>query len=137
MKNGTAHKGEKPAVLIYDGACPICRGTVSWLRENEVADSFDMVPCQSDERAGRFPGIEPGACMRAMHLVLPDGKVLIGEQALPKIVARLKGYRVAAFLFALPGAGALSRIAYRWFAERRYRIASILSHLPSNRKRTA
>jgi hypothetical protein len=37
-------------------------------------------------------------------------------------------------LFKMPGVGVLSRIAYRWFAERRYRIAAFLSHLRNSRK---
>lgn len=73
--------------------------------------------------------------MKAMHLVLPDGKVLVGEQALPEIVTRLRRYRFAAVVFKLPGAATLSRIAYRWFADRRYRIAAILSHLTGSQKR--
>ncbi len=73
--------------------------------------------------------------MKAMHLVLPDGKVLVGEQTLPEIFTRLRRYRFAAVLFKLPGATRLSRIAYRWFADRRYRIAATLSHLAGNQKR--
>jgi hypothetical protein len=42
---------------------------------------------------------------------------------------RLRRYRIVALLFKLPGAGVLCRIAYRWFAGRRYRIAAILSHV--------
>jgi predicted DCC family thiol-disulfide oxidoreductase YuxK len=72
-----------------------------------------------------------------MHLVTPDGKVLVGEEAMPEIVAHLKGYRVFASLFKLPGAGVLSRVAYRWFADRRYRIAAFLSHLKRDGKNRA
>jgi predicted DCC family thiol-disulfide oxidoreductase YuxK len=75
--------------------------------------------------------------MKAMHLVLPDGTVLVGEQALPHILSRIKGYRFVVPLFRLPGAAPLSRIAYRWFADRRYRVAAILSHLAGNRRRSA
>jgi predicted DCC family thiol-disulfide oxidoreductase YuxK len=123
------------AVIIYDGKCPVCTGTVEWIRANEISGSFEMVPCQSEERSMLHPVVNRAECMKAMHLVLPDGAVLVGEQALPYILARIKGYRFAAPILKLPGAAGVSRIAYRWFADRRYRIATILSHLAGNRKR--
>ncbi len=59
-------------------------------------------------------------------VVLPDGKTLVGEKALPEIMKRLKKYSGAADLFRLPGAQTLSRVLYRWFAVRRYSIARLL-----------
>ena len=126
-----------PATLIYDGKCPVCAGTVRWIRENEISGSFTLMPCQSEQRRSRHPVVNRADCMKAMHLVLPDGTVLVGEKALPHILSRVKGYRFIVPLFRLPGAAPLSRIAYRWFADRRYRIAAILSHLVGNRKRAA
>lgn len=124
LKNATG-----AATLIFDGSCPICAGTVKWIQENEFEGSFEMLPCQAESTGEQFPGIQRAECMKAMHLVLPDGSVLVGEKALPEIFARLKAYRVFAPLFKIPGAGVLSRIAYRWFADRRYRIAAFVSHL--------
>ncbi len=124
----------KKAVLIYDGSCPICSGTVKWITENEIENSFEMLPCQSDDLGKDFPQVQRSECMKAMHLVLPGGKIVAGEQALPEIFKRLRRYRFAVPLFKLPGAGTLSRAAYRWFAGRRYRIASVLSHLTKSGK---
>lgn len=129
MTKAETEKAKGIATLIFDGSCPICAGTVKWIDENEFEGSFEMLPCQSESMSERFPGINRGECMRAMQLVLPDGTVLAGEKALPEIFARLKAYRVFAPLFRMPGAGALSRIAYRWFADRRYRIAAFLTHM--------
>jgi predicted DCC family thiol-disulfide oxidoreductase YuxK len=123
--------GYKPgkAAIIFDKNCPICSSTVKWIGENETRGSFEMVPCQSEAITSRFPEIVQAECMNAMHLVLPDGTVIVGDKALPEIIRRLRRYRLAAVLFKLPGASALSRIAYRWFADRRYRIARILAHM--------
>jgi len=129
MPQAIKQKGNEQATLIFDGSCPICTGTVKWIRENELEDAFEMLPCQSDDMPSRFPGVERAACMNAMHVVLPDGTVLVGEKALPEVVARLRRYWFAASLFKLPGAMAFSRVAYRWFADRRYRIAHMLAHL--------
>jgi len=114
---------EKKTALIYDCACPVCSKAVHWIKENEEENSFEMLPCQSEALDRRFPLVEREACMRAMHLVLPDGTVLSGEKTLPEIFKRLRRYRMLAVLFKLPGLERLSRAFYRWFADARYRIA--------------
>jgi predicted DCC family thiol-disulfide oxidoreductase YuxK len=114
-------------VLVYDADCPVCRATADWVRRNAVVpDTFEFLPCRSEETRSRFPAIDEAACLQAMHLVLPDGAVLAGEQALPEILRRTRRYRRAAILFRLPGAGILSRFLYGAFARRRHRIAKHL-----------
>jgi predicted DCC family thiol-disulfide oxidoreductase YuxK len=135
MKEEDFMKNPWQATLIYDGSCPLCSGAVGWIRENAIENSFVMLPCQAEERVSRFPGITQGACMNAMHLVLPDGTILVGEQAMPEVITRLKHYRFAALLFKLPGSRTVSRAAYQWFADRRYKIAAILSHFMAEPKK--
>ena len=125
-------KKEK-AVLIYDAACPVCSRTALWIEKNQQQDSFELLPCGEEEFALRFPHIQQTACMRAMHLVLPDGAVLVGEKALPDIFKRLKRYRVVASLLSLPGVEPMSRLFYRWFAVRRYAFARLF-HIQALKK---
>src|SRR5512134_3897588 len=104
-------------VLIYDADCPVCRGSMEWVRRNAPAPvAFEFIPCRSPETRERFPAVAEADCLRAVHLVLPDGTILAGEKAIPEILRRLPGWRRAAALFALPGAGFLSRLLYRTFA---------------------
>ena len=114
----------RPAVLIYDGDCPVCRAAAGWVRRNAaVRDAFEYLPCRSEETRTRFPAIAEAACLQAMHLVLPDGTIRAGERALPEILRRTRRYRSAALLFRLPGAGFVSRLLYRAFARRRHRFS--------------
>ena len=117
------------ATLIYEGECAVCRGAAEWVRRNAAPGTFEFFSCHSEELPRRFPAVERAACLQAMHLVLPDGTILIGEKAVPEILSRLKSrrHRWAATLFRLPGAGILSRAFYRWFAGHRYRISRFLS----------
>ena len=113
-------------VLIYDTECPACRAAADWVRRNAVApDTFEYLPCRSAETRSRFPAIAEAACLQAMHLVLPGGTVLAGEQALPEILRHTRRYRRVAVLFRLPGAGILSRLLYGAFARRRHRISRL------------
>jgi predicted DCC family thiol-disulfide oxidoreductase YuxK len=129
MKIRSADNNAARDVLIYDSSCPVCSGTVRWIQDNAIAGSFDVVPCHAVQNGVPYIGIKREDCLQAIHLVLPDGTILAGEQALPEIVTRLRKYRIASVLFKLPGAATISRIAYRWFAVRRYRIAEMLSHM--------
>jgi len=113
------------AVLIYDEACPICNASAEWLREHQKKEAFDFLACQSQERRERYPQVIETACMEAMQLVLPDGAVLSGERALPEVIRRLRGLGPFALIFDFPGAYSVAGPLYRWFARRRYRIASV------------
>jgi predicted DCC family thiol-disulfide oxidoreductase YuxK len=116
----------RTVVLIYDADCPVCRAAADWVRRNASAPgAFEFLPCRSAETRSRFPAIAEAACHQAMHLVLPGGEILAGEQALPEILRRTRRYRRAAFLFRFPGAGILSRFLYGAFARRRHRISRL------------
>jgi len=118
-------KEERP-VLIYDEDCPICRKVAHWVERNKRGDVLELLPCQAKVVRSRFPSMEQTVCMRGMQLILPDGRLLPGEKALPEVINRLRRYHWAAWVFRIPGSGFLSHAFYRWFADRRYRIARIL-----------
>jgi predicted DCC family thiol-disulfide oxidoreductase YuxK len=112
--------------LVYDADCPVCRAAADWVRRNAlVPGTFEYLPCRSAETRSRFPAIAEAACLQAMHLVLTDGTILVGEQALPEILRRTRRFRWTAVLFRFPGAGILSRFLYRAFARRRHRISRL------------
>jgi predicted DCC family thiol-disulfide oxidoreductase YuxK len=114
------------AVLIYDGSCALCRGAVTWISARVVRGAIEFLPCQAAERRARFPSIAEAACLEAMHLVLPDGRVRAGADALPEILARLRRWRFLGLLFRLPGARLAAPLAYRRIAGHRYRISRVL-----------
>ncbi len=105
--------------LIYDGECGICRAFVArlsaWDREHRIA----LVPFQDEAAVARF-GIGLTALAAAMHLVLPDGGVSAGADAVPELLRLLPGAkRWVRLVFAVPGVRPLARRVYRWVAERR------------------
>lgn len=119
--------GEGPAVLIYDGECPVCRASALWImRLALVGGDLEILPCRSEERRERFPGISEAACLEAMQLVLPDGRVCAGADAVPELLRRIPGLRWAARLFGLPGTRPVARVVYRWIARNRLRISCAL-----------
>lgn len=112
------------AVLIYDGSCPFCGGAKAWVERRAPPGAFEFLPCQDPARPGRFPGITEEACLGAMHLILPGGRVLAGHQAVPEVLRRLPRWRWAAPVFRAPGADRIAGMVYRWIAHHRFTLPS-------------
>jgi predicted DCC family thiol-disulfide oxidoreductase YuxK len=105
--------------LIYDGECGICQRAVAWLRHRDREHVLRFVPFQDAVAVARF-GIALPALAAAMHLVLPDGRVYPGADAIPELLRLLPGKRWLAPLFRLPGALPLARRIYARIAIRRH-----------------
>jgi predicted DCC family thiol-disulfide oxidoreductase YuxK len=115
-----------PAVLIYDGDCSMCRASALWLLRRALAggaSELEILPCRSPARQKRFPDISETACMQAMQLVLPGGRVLSGADAVPEILVRIPRWKWVARLFDVPGVRPVARHVYRWIAQNRMRLS--------------
>ena len=76
-----------------------------------------------DLRRERFPQISEAQCLTAMQLVLPDGRVLAGADAVPELLNRVRGWRHVAWVFGLPPLRPLARRVYAWVARNRMKIS--------------
>jgi predicted DCC family thiol-disulfide oxidoreductase YuxK len=126
LEEREAPAGGARAILIYDGACGLCRGGVSWISRRAVRGQFEFLPCQAAERRARYPWMSERSCMEAMQLILPDGRLLAGDAAIPEILRRLRGWRWLVLLFRLPGVEILAPRLYAWVARHRYQISCML-----------
>jgi predicted DCC family thiol-disulfide oxidoreductase YuxK len=99
---------------------------VDWIMRRARPGSVEPLPCQDETRAERFPAIPEVACMEAMQLVLPDGSTFAGEQAMPHLFARMRGWRWLAGVLRLPVVSWLAPGAYRFIARHRYKISVFL-----------
>jgi len=117
-----------PAVLIYDDECALCRASALWVMRLALsAGRLEILPCRAEERRVRFPQIPEQACMTAMQLVLADGRVLAGADAVPELLRCMRGLGWIAVLFRLPGLQPLARRVYGWIARNRLRISCNLA----------
>ncbi len=114
------------ATLIYDENCMFCKKCVGWIAKRARPGALEFLPLQAPGRSERFPELTDEACMEGMQLVLPDGPVRSGEQALPDLFRMLKRWRWFAFAFELPVVRWLSPIAYGWIARNRYMISEFV-----------
>ena len=104
--------------LIYDGECGICQQAVALLKRWDREHVLRFVPFQDGATVARF-GIELPALAAAMHLIMPDGRVYPGADAVPELLGLFPGKRWLAPLFRIPGALPIARWVYAWIARRR------------------
>jgi predicted DCC family thiol-disulfide oxidoreductase YuxK len=78
-----------------------------------------LVPFQDAATVARF-GIVLPALAAAMHLILPDGRVYAGADAVPEILRLLPGKRWLALPFRVPGVLRIARRVYARIAARRH-----------------
>jgi len=111
-----ARPPERP-LAIFDGDCGFCR---AWIGRWKAMTGPRVDYAPSQEVGERFPEIPKEAFARAFQLVLPDGRVLEGAEAVFATLSRKPGGGALAAAYArLPGFAALSELAYRLIASHR------------------
>ena len=108
---------ERPT-LVYDGSCGLCTDAAALVRRWDRGRRLDVVPFQDDARLARFDITAP-TYAAAMHLLLPDGRVYAGADAVPPLVRLLPGKRWLGWPWAVPGVARLARRVYAGIAARR------------------
>ncbi len=107
---------ERP-LAVFDGDCGFCR---LWIARWKARTGPKVDYAASQEVAERFPEIAKARFSRAFQLILPDGQVLGGAEAVAALAGREPG---TGWLLALyrrvPGAGPLAELAYRLVANHR------------------
>jgi predicted DCC family thiol-disulfide oxidoreductase YuxK len=129
-------------VLVYDGLCQFCavssRRFVRWMGRVET----ELLDFQRPGALDRFPGLTHDACMRAMQLVTPAGRVFQGAEAVARAFATRRVVGRLAHLYYVPGLRQLFDWLYGRVAANRYRImgkagacdgGTCALHLPGNR----
>jgi predicted DCC family thiol-disulfide oxidoreductase YuxK len=109
----------KSPTLIYDGECGFCQQAVALLNRWDREHVLRFVPFQDEAAVARFDIALP-ALAAAMHLILPDGRVYAGADAVPELLRLFPGKRWLAPLFRIPGVLPLARRIYAWIAVRRH-----------------
>ena len=111
-----AHPPERP-LAIFDGDCGFCR---AWIARWRTLTGPGVDYAASQEVAGRFPEIPAEAFARAFQLVLPDGRLLEGAEAVFATLAEKPGGGLLAGAYArVPGFAPIAELAYRAIASHR------------------
>ncbi len=107
---------ERP-LAVFDGDCGFCR---LWIARWKVRTGSKVDYAPSQEVAERFPEIPEERLARAFQLVLPDGSVLEGAEAVLALASRSAGAGTALALYRrVPGVAPLLDFLYRLVASHR------------------
>jgi predicted DCC family thiol-disulfide oxidoreductase YuxK len=106
-------------VIVYDGECPFCRSQMARIRRWSHSDRFEFVARQEPGITDRFPALAEGDFSKGMRVILPDGSIRVGPDAVYAIARRLPHWRWLAPLYRVPVLHALLRWAYAYVARHR------------------
>ena len=114
----------KKAIVLYDGACPLCQRGVrilrklDWLGKLQFQDARDVAhlpPCDEP--------LDPKRLLEEMHVVTPDGRrAYAGFRAFRWMAWRLPLTVLSAPLLYLPGVPWLGHRVYMWVARNRFKL---------------
>ena len=69
------------AIVLYDGACPRCRASIAFVTAADPDHLIEPVDLTSVDVRTVHPSLTSEACLKAMHVVLADGRVVSGFDA--------------------------------------------------------
>jgi predicted DCC family thiol-disulfide oxidoreductase YuxK len=115
-------------ILLFDGECGVCRHIASWVRASACLKSGETTlvvrPIGDDPAALRAlnPSLDIWEAYATIHLVMPDGSLKRGGEAVAEVLRRLPITRWFAWSFAIPVFGlrpfqALLNVAYAVLAD--------------------
>lgn len=105
-------------LLIYDGDCAFCRGSVEWLHQ-WVAVEFEAEPYQASDHVGTRSELTEAQCREEVKLLLENDEVVGGVDAFFALLHRRLLWRPISWLARLPLLHGLAERVYRWIARRR------------------
>lgn len=107
-------------VLLFDGECNLCNGTVRFVLEHETSAEFRFVPLQSPAARALLAPTGVDSADRTSILVLDGGLLYRESDAVVQVLGRLQApWRWLRYVSLVPRP--VRDHAYRFVGERRYR----------------
>lgn len=109
------------AVLLYDGACPMCRRSSERLLRWTKPGAVERVDFNDPGALDPFPSITMDDCMQAMHFITPDGRVYRAFEAAVRALMTRGWLRPIVAAYYIPGIRHACEMIYRRIARSRHR----------------
>lgn len=107
-------------VVVYDGSCPLCRGTADWLAQLDGRGRLAFLPLQDPRVRQRYPDLSPKELQQHVYVISPDGRRRKGAGAVRYLSRRLPALWAMAPLLHVPGTMPLWHWLYHQVARRRH-----------------
>lgn len=100
--------------IFFDGNCIVCDMEISHYKR-KAPDLFELVDISAPGFDAKFFSLTKDSVERELHVLTPQGELLVGVDAFAHIWSRIERYRPLVFLVQLPGLYSLARIGYKFF----------------------
>jgi predicted DCC family thiol-disulfide oxidoreductase YuxK len=120
----TVSQTEPPGnyVVLYDGHCKFCQAQIKNLEALAKPKALMPLSFQDEGTLDSFPGVTYDACMEAMQLIAPTGKVYQGAAAAAHAIMTRPVLGLIGYGYYLPGVHMLCDGLYALIAANRYRL---------------
>jgi len=108
-------------VILYDGACSLCRAGVAHVRRFDRRGRLEFLDLHDVAAQQRFPQIDRDVAMRWMQAVDSRGRVFGGAEAWARVGLLLPGWNLLAWALLVPGIRWVAARVYSCIARNRYR----------------
>lgn len=109
-------------LLLYDGRCGFCRAWSRRLARWDGQGRIRQLPAQERHLVKGIPPLSDQELDLALHVILPDGRVVRGARGIIALLPWLRGGRWLGMLAAIPGVAPVADRVYRWVGARRHRL---------------
>jgi len=109
--------------VIYDEQCEICQAGVSWLKVLDHGKRIVVHPIDLATLSRINPDLNMDACLRELHVLTPEGRIVVGADAVIMLARLFPETRLIGIIMGAPGMRAISRMLYRLVALNRYALS--------------
>jgi glyoxylase-like metal-dependent hydrolase (beta-lactamase superfamily II)/predicted DCC family thiol-disulfide oxidoreductase YuxK len=109
--------------VLFDGQCEICQACVSWLKTLDRHGRVDCLEISEEKLAAVDRRLKLENCLRQLHIVTPEGEVLVGWDAVAALARLFPPTRVIGKLGLWFPFRNLGRVLYGFVAENRYSLS--------------
>lgn len=85
--------------IIYDNVCPYCRESKEHIKALDWQGKFKFLSFRDPLTYKMFPNLKKEECEKDVHMVTPDGEVLIGYDVFKKVIDNLTATKILNPLF--------------------------------------
>lgn len=109
------------SVIIFDGLCNLCAGTVQFIIARDHEKQFLFLPAQSTRAAAVYEDMGLSRCKLETNILIVDGQAYTKAAAFIEITRRFGGvWKAMPLLYLLPAC--FSNWVYDRIASNRYRL---------------
>jgi len=109
-------------LLLYDGRCRFCAAGSARLMALSRPGAVERVDRHDDAAVARHPHAPRNTDPGAIQLVMPDGRVFSGAEAVARTLGTRPIWKALVWVYWLPVVKQLCDAAYRLVARNRYRL---------------